>query len=142
MLGSLPLTRNGKIDRDALPSRPRPHVRPAVDGALCGDFERLVSAVWQEVLGLHRIGSADNFFEIGGHSMAIIEVQSRLARALGRAVPVVDLFRFPTIRSLADHLASGPTDAGLLSADLRGHLRRQRSRRARGSTERVNHDAR
>jgi hypothetical protein len=64
--------------------------------------------------------------------MAIIEVQTRLRQALDRQIPVVDLFRFPTMRSLAVYLAGGQTDTELLASELRGRTRRNRSgRRAR-----------
>jgi len=131
-LRTLPLTGAGKVDRAMLP--PPGHESPAAsatDDPSTGHFERLVLAIWREVLGRPRIGSNDNFFEIGGHSMAIIEVQARLKRSLGRQVHVVDLFRFPTIRSLAGHLASGDADARLTGASTRGHMRRQRAGRPR-----------
>src|SRR5262249_24381980 len=69
ILPVLPLTANGNLDRAALP---RPQARPAAgpDG-LTGDTERLVAGVWRAVLGLPRIGATDNFFDIGGHSLAI-----------------------------------------------------------------------
>jgi amino acid adenylation domain-containing protein len=134
MLATLPLSGGGKVDRSRLPS-PGQH-GPASPGydVPQGRLERLVLAVWREVLGLPRIGSNDNFFEIGGHSMAIIEVQSRLRRALGRQIQVVDLFRFPTIRTLAGHLASGGADERLLDAEMRGRQRRERAGRSRAQS--------
>jgi amino acid adenylation domain-containing protein len=132
LLPAMPLTGAGKIDRAALPPPGQAvPLRPAGGDVPQGDLQLLVLAVWREVLGLPRAGSNDNFFEIGGHSMAIIEVQSRLQDRLGRPVLVVDLFRFPTIMSLAEHLSSGGTDASLLDADRRGRLRRQRTTRPR-----------
>jgi amino acid adenylation domain-containing protein len=132
LLPSLPLTASGKIDRAALPPPGREGpAGTATDEAPEGQAERLVLATWREVLGRPRFAATDNFFEVGGHSMAIVEVQSRLERLLGRQIPVVDLFRFPTIRSLAQHLASSETNGDLLDADMRGRLRRQRARRPR-----------
>ncbi|MET9579511.1 phosphopantetheine-binding protein, partial [Streptomyces massasporeus] len=66
---------------------------------------RTVAAVWRDVLGLEHIGADDNFFDLGGHSLLMVRVQARLAEALGRDIPVVDLFRYPTVRTLARHLA-------------------------------------
>jgi amino acid adenylation domain-containing protein len=133
LLATLPLTAAGKVDRSALPS-PGLVRSPgrASNDTPSGDLERLISGIWCEVLGVSGITRNDNFFEISGNSMAIIEVQARLKQALDRPVLVVDLFRFPTIRSLAGYLAGGQIDTGLLASDLRGRMRRQRtSRRAR-----------
>jgi amino acid adenylation domain-containing protein len=133
MLASLPLTTAGKVDRSALTlPGPASYAPAGSNDTPVSDLERLVLSVWSEVLGASRITRDDNFFEIGGNSMAIIEVQARLTQALDRPVLVVDLFRFPTIRSLAVYLAGGQIDTGLLASELRGRTRRQRSgRRAR-----------
>ena len=131
LLAALPLTGAGKVDRGKLPPPGGPGPgHPGAQDAPKGQLELLVLAIWRDVLGLPRVGSNDSFFDIGGHSMAIIEVQSRLKRALNQEVPVVDLFRFPTIRSLAEHLARGGADGHLLDAELRGRMRRQRAQRA------------
>jgi Phosphopantetheine attachment site len=141
---TLPLTPAGKVNRVLLPP-PRPRIGPPA-GALKpeGDLERALAGIWRHVLGLPRVGRDDNFFEIGGHSMAIIKVQSRLEHVLGRHVPVVDLFTFPTIRDLAGHLAaggegqqgaSGPDDDTMLLADLRGSRRRRRAGRLAATRE-------
>jgi hypothetical protein len=128
LLPALPLTAAGKVNRAALAPPGRGKPGRAIDDAPNGDLERLVLATWKEVLGVPRIRIDDNFFEIGGNSLAIIDVQVRLTSSLCRQVLVVDLFRFPTIRALAGHLAGGQTDSNLLAADLRGRLRRGRSR--------------
>jgi acyl transferase domain-containing protein/acyl carrier protein len=70
-----------------------------------GEIERTIAAVWQEALGIESIGRDDNFFDLGGHSLLLIQVQEALAARLGRAIPVTDLFQFSTIASLAAHLA-------------------------------------
>ncbi|HUC22350.1 MAG TPA: condensation domain-containing protein [Streptosporangiaceae bacterium] len=133
LLAALPLTAAGKVDRRALtmPGQAS-YARAASSDTPSGDLERLVLSVWCEVLGVAGIGRDDSFFEIGGNSMAIIEVQARLKQALNRPVLVVDLFRFPTIRSLAGYLAGGQIDTGLLASELRGRERQHRAgRRAR-----------
>ena len=130
LLATLPLTPTGKVDRKALPlpgiSR---DIHAVPNGTPADDLERLILGTWYEVLGVSRITCDDNFFEIGGNSMAIIEVHARLKQALDCPVLVVDLFRFPTPRSLAEHLISGPVDTGLLAANRRGRMRRRRSGR-------------
>ncbi|MEV4548943.1 amino acid adenylation domain-containing protein [Nonomuraea wenchangensis] len=128
LLPALPLTPNGKVDRAALPAPPpRAAAGPGQEPATA--TERLVAGVWREVLNLPRVAADANFFEIGGHSLATAQVQARLAAALGREVPIVDLFRFPTVRTLAAHLDGERRTPGAERA-----ARRVAARRARPST--------
>ncbi|MFS1303918.1 amino acid adenylation domain-containing protein [Streptosporangium longisporum] len=122
---ALPLTPNGKVDRTAL-RRPAPRQGDGAGGEVSGPTERAVAEVWRAVLGVPRVGAADNFFEIGGHSLAIAAVQARLGSALGREIPIVDLFRHPTIRALAAHLDGGGPTPGLDRAARRLAVRRDR----------------
>jgi hypothetical protein len=105
VLDALPLTLNGKVDRNALPatdgSRPQlehSYVAPRTK------MQRMVSATWRDVLRLERVGVHDNFFDLGGHSLLIIRLQSRLEETLQKPVSIVDLFRFPTVAAFAEHL--------------------------------------
>ncbi|MEV6479346.1 phosphopantetheine-binding protein [Streptomyces sp. NPDC051576] len=66
-----------------------------------------VRAIWCDVLEIPEVGSDENFFDIGGHSLLLQLVQSRLAERTGRDLPLVELFNHPTVRSLVDHLNSG-----------------------------------
>ncbi|MET8002855.1 amino acid adenylation domain-containing protein [Nonomuraea glycinis] len=135
LLPTLPLTPNGKVDRARLPAPP--HRLAAGRGQEPATAtERLVAGVWREVLGLPRISADANFFEIGGHSLATAQVQARLAASLGREVPIVDLFRFPTVRTLAAHLDGERRPAGSERA-----ARRVAARRARPAPQRP-HQAR
>ncbi|MBQ1017583.1 amino acid adenylation domain-containing protein [Micromonospora sp. D93] len=126
-LDALPLTRNGKVDAAALPAAgpdlPRQRtavepVRPATgqptaasgapapwDAARIG-LERLVGDVWRDVLGVAQVGTRDNFFDLGGHSMRLLAVLKRLRERLGDVVTVTDLFRNPTVESLATFLTT------------------------------------
>jgi acyl carrier protein len=97
-LDGLPLMPNGKVDRKALPA---PEVlRPE----LLGDFvaprdaleEQLVS-IWEEVLGVERVGIHDDFFELGGHSLLATQVISRVRDAFGVELPLRSLFEEPTV---------------------------------------------
>jgi amino acid adenylation domain-containing protein len=104
-LDALPLSPNGKVDRNALP---RPTAERAVDG---GSFvpaqsphEQLLAEIWRDVLHLERVGIHDNFFDLGGHSLLMAKVHNRLVEAVAQKVTMIDLFQFPTIASLARHL--------------------------------------
>ena len=101
-----PLTPNGKLDRKALPapdgtgSEPdAPYVAPR------SELERLIADVWREELGVERVGVRDNFFNLGGHSLLLIRVNNRLREALRMELPVVELFKYPTVSALAEHLS-------------------------------------
>jgi amino acid adenylation domain-containing protein len=106
-LESLPVTANGKLDRDALPA-------PATGSSLGAaayvaprnELERAIAGVWREVLGVARVGVHDNFFESGGSSLLIVKLHARLKEALGQDVPVMELFRHATIDALARELAA------------------------------------
>jgi acyl-coenzyme A synthetase/AMP-(fatty) acid ligase len=98
-LDQLPLTANGKVDRRRLPA---PSAAPAgTRTPPRTETERLVSAVWAEVLDGAGFGIDDDFFDVGGHSLLAIKVVARLRRQLASPVAVVDLFKHPTVRRLA-----------------------------------------
>ncbi len=104
-LDALPVTPNGKLDRAALPA-PAPVPAPSTVDSVeqRTDAERLLAQLWQEVLGVDRVGIDDDFFDLGGHSLLATRVVSRLRRALPPDAPritVMDLFAQSTIRELA-----------------------------------------
>ncbi|MEU8893090.1 amino acid adenylation domain-containing protein [Streptomyces sp. NPDC048442] len=101
-LDELPLTPNGKIDHKALPD-PVAAITPTAKPA--NELERDIMAVWSEVLGHDRIGTHENFFEIGGNSLRVVRVQMRLEELLGRTVSAPKLFEHFTVKALAAHLA-------------------------------------
>ncbi|WP_426502048.1 condensation domain-containing protein [Dactylosporangium sp. McL0621] len=97
-LDRLPMTRNGKVDRAALP----PVAVAAGEGrAPEGDGERLVAEVWAEVLGVARVRANDDFFDLGGHSLLATRVAARLRASAGVEVPLRTIFRHTTVAALA-----------------------------------------
>ncbi|MGC4853755.1 amino acid adenylation domain-containing protein [Micromonospora sp. DT4] len=135
----LPVTSSGKLDPSRLPA---PAVARADLGAAYvapdGAVERAIADTWRQVLGLDDIGADDNFFDLGGTSLLLARVQTRLADRLGRPVPAVELFRYPTVALLARFLdgASAPTAAagGGRRRDERKQALAERARRARPVT--------
>jgi amino acid adenylation domain-containing protein len=123
-LETLPQTQTGKVDPRTLPA---PEYGAATAGAAprTGVEER-VAAVWREVLGVERVGVHDNFFDLGGTSLLLYRVYSRL-RELRADLKVVDLFRHPTVEALAGHLGAQP---GAAAAHLAGSQSRAAGRRA------------
>jgi amino acid adenylation domain-containing protein len=115
-LECLPLTPNGKIDRNALPAPPT-----QVDTAQISfepprsDLESTIAQTWGQELGIEQVGLNDNFFDLGAHSLMVAEVHVQLQQILNRDISLVDLFQFPTVRSLASHLSGERTPAPRVS---------------------------
>jgi acyl carrier protein len=137
-LASLPLSPNGKVDRAALPT---PSCAPDADGTSESpktELEQVLIDVWRRVLHVERVGLDDNFFELSGDSLLLVAVHSSLQKILQREIPVVDLFEFTTIRTLAGHLGqmapAGPSFAQVQrqAQKQREAFARQRERRAGG----------
>ncbi len=94
-LPAMPLTPNGKLDRKALPE---PRAANSEDGPARSDLENIIAGIWCKLLGLSSVGTSDNFFDLGGHSLLIVQVQRQLKQTLGREVAIVDMFRLPNDR--------------------------------------------
>jgi amino acid adenylation domain-containing protein len=104
-LAELPLTPNGKVDRKALPPAERSHTGMGTYSAPRSTLEQTIAEIWREVLGLDQVSRDDNFFDAGGHSLLMIRVHARLRELLHRDLTVVELFQYPTVRALAEHLS-------------------------------------
>ncbi|HSK29920.1 MAG TPA: phosphopantetheine-binding protein, partial [Candidatus Limnocylindria bacterium] len=99
---SLPLTANGKIDRQRLPEPD--HKRPGLSAAFVearDEVEQRLVQVWVEVLGVDRVGIHDNFFDLGGNSIAATRVVSRIIQRFRLAIPLPALFQMPTVAEMA-----------------------------------------
>ncbi|MEQ9620457.1 amino acid adenylation domain-containing protein [Coleofasciculus chthonoplastes] len=109
ILDKMPLNANGKIDRKALPAPERSRPALATDLVLPGtEIEQEIAQVWQGVLQLDAVGVNDNFFDLGGNSLLLIQVHKELVERFGSDLSVVALFQYPTIRRLAQHLSQTP----------------------------------
>ncbi|MEM7307335.1 MAG: amino acid adenylation domain-containing protein [Planctomycetota bacterium] len=106
VLRTLPLTANGKVDRAALPD---PDVgRPELGSTFVpprGRAERDIAAMWCELLELERVGVEDNFFDLGGHSLLLVQLMSKLEARFERDILVTELFQYPTVAAMARWLA-------------------------------------
>jgi aspartate racemase len=133
-LDDLPLTTNGKVDRAALPHPPEVSSAAAsapIPGAGPGGE---VAAIWQRVLG-RAVGPEDNFFDLGGTSLQLLQVHAELSRTYSRDIPLMMLFEHPTVGSLSRHLAgAGGLDPALASAAERARLQRAALSRRRTVT--------
>jgi SagB-type dehydrogenase family enzyme len=134
----LPLTANGKVDRKAL-SAPaliehealaRPYAPPTTD------LERVLAEIWAEVLQVERPGIHDNFVELGGNSLHIVQLHQKLQQALQREIVIVELFQYPTIAALAEALGQEPETEppAFQSSVMRAEARRGSRQRTRSSS--------
>jgi len=94
-----------KLNRRPLPAPEASPPAPAASYLVpTTELERRIAEIWQDVLGVDRIGLHDNFFELGGNSLALVLMNVRLNETLGREVATIELFRHPTITLLAAHI--------------------------------------
>jgi amino acid adenylation domain-containing protein len=101
VLESLPLTSHGKVDRRALPA-PEPGPEPGSEYvAPRTPTEEVLAGTWAEVLGVERVGTAEDFFALGGHSLLATRVVARARQAFGVEVPLRAFFEAPTVAALA-----------------------------------------
>ncbi|TWH64187.1 amino acid adenylation domain-containing protein [Azomonas agilis] len=105
LLHAMPLTPNGKLDRKALPAVDdiQPHQTQYL--APTNDLQRQVAAIWAELLKAERVGLADDFFVLGGHSLLVARVVSRLRHELGLDFPLRLLFEQPRLSDFCQALA-------------------------------------
>jgi hypothetical protein len=94
------------------------------------EMEKKIAAIWGSVFALDRIGINDNFFDLGGHSILMVQTHNRLQAALGRQISIARMFQHPTISSLAKYLA-GDTDAPSAAPMIQDRAKRQREAIAR-----------
>jgi hypothetical protein len=130
-LAALPLMANGKLDRRALPPPAReanvgPYVPPQTP------VQARLASIWGEVLRFKRVGIHDDFFALGGHSLLLVRVQTKIAIQFGRQVPIVKLFEHPTIATLATYLSQmAMLEDSIEGGQLRAHVRRKAHGRRR-----------
>jgi amino acid adenylation domain-containing protein len=102
-LATLPLLPNGKLDRGALPEPEQAAERPVAEPR--GSLEVELAAIWRELLGPVRIGRDDNFFDLGGHSLLLIQLRRRIREQLHGELSMLEMFRYTTLAALAERLA-------------------------------------
>ena len=115
LLDAVPLTPNGKRDLRALPepdgtraTSQASYVAPQTE------LEQRIAAIWQAVLGIDQVGVQDSFFDLGGHSLLLIQLHHQLCAALNQELSLIELFHYPTIRALAQHLWAGQAESPAL----------------------------
>ncbi|MGL4236954.1 MupA/Atu3671 family FMN-dependent luciferase-like monooxygenase [Tabrizicola sp.] len=117
-LEAFPLTPNGKVDRKALPA---PSAAPVAAQKtfvpLEGGVEETIATVWAKVLGIPQVGRSDNFFTLGGHSLLAVQAHREMKVALNSdRIAITDIFRFPVVSALADHIGKMVPSAAPVAA--------------------------
>ncbi|WP_193200009.1 non-ribosomal peptide synthetase [Nostoc sp. MG11] len=141
-LEQFPLTPNGKIDRYALPIFDLSAQFAASYVAPNGKIEEAIADIWQEVLQLEKVGVDDNFFDLGGHSLLMVKLSQKLQEHFHRNISLLEIFKYPTISTLAKHLSSQQSDSLLelekrnnQIADIKAGRNRLKQRLTRSSKE-------
>ncbi len=131
-IDAMPQTANGKLDRKALVEI-KPRV-PAADTVSLlsaeSDLEKQIAGLWCQTLKLDRVGVEDNFFDLGGHSLLVVQLHKQIREAVERPVSLTDLYQYPTVRSLAAHLEGDGKPASSVKGAQRGERRRALRRRS------------
>jgi aryl carrier-like protein len=136
-LPALPLTPNGKLDRKALPAPTPLQAQPHTPFAAAGTrLEQTIADIWQELLQVPRVGLHDNFFDLGGHSILLAQMQTRLKAATGHDLPLVALFQLPTVSALAMRLSDGVKENSLHAIQERAARQRRLFGATAANTER------
>jgi amino acid adenylation domain-containing protein len=128
-LEEMPVTRTGKLDRKKLSYLANTIETGVEFVAPQGELEHKVAEVWKTLLKLEEVGVQDNFFDVGGNSLKIIQLCSRLKETLNREIPVVTIFRYPTIQGFVEYLTQGEAGVALQRKkmdDTLGRLRQHR----------------
>jgi pyochelin synthetase len=127
LLEALPLTSNGKIDRQALSTirlvkldREKTFVAPQTP------LEETIAAIWTGCLSIEQVGTQDNFFDLGGDSLVATQVHHKLQTTLQRDFPLVKIFEYPNISSLANYLSNEANETPVLQQGSdRGEKRKE-----------------
>jgi acyl carrier protein len=135
-LEHLPLTTNGKVNRNALPS-PQGHGEEAMYVAPRNRIEQQIAEVWRQALKVDRVGINDNFFDLGGHSLLMAQVHSQLNQQFQREIPLIKLLEYPTIRAMAQFMTDGQDEQAIVA---QGQGRAQQQRQARRRRRRIRQD--
>jgi natural product biosynthesis luciferase-like monooxygenase protein len=138
-LDRFPLTPNAKVDRKALPAPDETATDASASQTFAapqGDLEAAIAEIWREVLRVPSVSVTDNFFDLGGHSLLMVQVHHKVRGVLQREMSITDLFRFPTVRLLAEHVGrmDGDADEGTAlqeESDKRASARKEFMQRRR-----------
>lgn len=146
VLAEFPRTPNNKLDRNALAKASLVAAAPAeqtstqvpgrvvastAGGVALADLQAQIATIWREVLKVPNVGLRENFFDLGGHSLLVVHVLNKVRAISSKEIGMTDMFRFPTVESLAAHLHVEPGDTDSAQQTLSGARQRAAARRGR-----------
>jgi natural product biosynthesis luciferase-like monooxygenase protein len=120
VVDEFPLTPNRKVDRKALPAPSQTTQRERTEAFVApeNEVEQKIAAIWSRILGVPQIGSKDSFFALGGHSLLAVQAHREIKQALNTTrLSITDIFRFPTLSALAQHLDDRPRETAETTAE-------------------------
>lgn len=136
MLKSLPLNANGKVDRSQLPAPvPARSELAGGDPAVKDGTEEVILSAWKRVLKVEHLGPTDNFFDLGGNSILLVQVHGELQQTLDRKFSITDMFQFPSIRALSNYLDGEASPK--VGAEMAERIRKQRNAMAQQRKDRA-----
>jgi acyl carrier protein len=122
----LPLTRNGKVDRNSLPSAES--LRTNVEANYVEPttkMQQTIASIWRKVLQIEKVGINDNFFDLGGNSLLMARVHNELRQVFRKEISMVEMFNSTTISSLTSYLTrAGVEQLNFESASQRARLQK------------------
>jgi len=141
-IDEMPVHEDGSIDLESLQDYGRENATAGVTAVVPQTAaEKKIAEIWQEVLKIKNIGVSGNFFDYGGTSIQLAQVNGRLKEAFEREISMTDLFQYPTISSLAAYLTSSVPDSltdGLPQSKERGEQRKAKMLSRRSAQRRTN----
>ncbi|MQQ09273.1 LLM class flavin-dependent oxidoreductase [Epibacterium sp. SM1979] len=139
-LDAFPLTPNKKIDRKALPDPKPQRMETSAPETPSDGAQSQIAAIWSRILGVSAVGAQDNFFALGGHSLLAVQAHREIRQGLDAAkLSITDIFRFPTLSGLADHIEGlsggkpaepAAEDTAAVEADRADRMSKRRAMRA------------
>jgi len=129
-LEQMPRTPNGKVDRNALPvpQSLRPDLEVEYVPAQT-EVERSIAEICQQVIQVEKVGIYDSFFELGAHSILLLQIHGKLEEAFNVDIPMTDMFQYPTINALAKYLSNKQSAPGPKPGRERAQIRKKSARR-------------
>lgn len=122
----MPLSSHGKVDVKALPAPSIEKIDATTSQTPQSDLEGAIAKVWCEVLGCTQVNPTDNFFDLGGNSLLILQAFKKLESLLPADCQVIDLFKYPTIQALVEFISQDSTTDALMSEQITDRIAKQK----------------
>ena len=129
LMEEFPLNRSGKIDKHSLPPPGQHQQESKHFVAPAKGLQAMIADVWKEILHVEKVGIKDNFFDIGGHSLTLVQVHTALCKRLDQNISILDLFQHPSIESLTEFLGHPPSSSEQDQQEIEERADKARRRR-------------